>query len=147
MIEYNHRQVLTIILKHAKVVFWYTQLIIRVFGRVETILYSDQHVIALLRASLSRFQHTFSCICQSVLIIYSATDFLFKCIQLRLPLYFFFSKIFYLHLFLLLLDFLGFFFEISFCWHCSAVLIAKGHCSTSDRGDGFSRETWKTGWT
>ena len=38
-------------------------------------------------------------------------------------------------------------FGIGFCHCCGAVLMAIGHCATSDGGEGFSRETWKTSRT
>ena len=68
MIEYNCKQALTIVVSHADAVFWYAQLIISACEHAETILYSDQHTITLLRLSLSWWQHIFCCIFQSVAI-------------------------------------------------------------------------------
>ena len=59
MIEYNCRQAFTIILAHAEAVSWSTQLFVSACERADTILYSDQHAVALLVASLSWLQHIF----------------------------------------------------------------------------------------
>ena len=166
----------TIIQVCAKVVSWYAQLFISACECADTILYLDQHMVALLMSSFSWSQHIFFCICQSVSI--GCKNFwriffdVFFCDLATMdhiipqPVHFvawliFFQDAFnYKHLFTIFslktfswfssaffFYFWVFFFEIGFCWHCGAVLMAKGHCATSDRGNGFSRETWKTGWT
>ena len=59
---------LAIVLAHAKAVSWCTQLVISACKHADTILYSEQHAVTLLMASLSWLQHMFCCICQSIAI-------------------------------------------------------------------------------
>ena len=68
MIENHHRQALKIIQAHIEAVSWCPQLFVSACERADPILYSDQHTVALLMASLSWKQHTFCCIGQIVLI-------------------------------------------------------------------------------
>ena len=68
MIEYNRRQVPTIVQASAQAVSWCAQLFVSACEHADTIPYSDQHTATLIMSSLSWLQHMFCCIRQSILI-------------------------------------------------------------------------------